>query len=165
MASNLCSYTADDLLPVALADGEPTEMREHVSGCDECRKRVATLGRERSTLRSAMRELAPELERVPSTIGKYFIVGRLGEGSQAIAYRAAHPELGIELVVKHAKMSSGGGAGETRDALLNEGRALARLDQRQSVSTISGPSPCRCIEAPRPRFTGGRGSGGNLVRI
>jgi tRNA A-37 threonylcarbamoyl transferase component Bud32 len=67
-------------------------------------------------------------DRGPGTIGKYFIVGPLGQGAQATAYRALHPELHKEVVVKYAKNETSGESTHARTLLLQEGRALARLN-------------------------------------
>jgi tRNA A-37 threonylcarbamoyl transferase component Bud32 len=70
---------------------------------------------------------APPDDRPPATIGKYLIVGKLGKGTQATAYRALHPVLHKELVIKYARKTLDASR-EERDALIREGRILADLD-------------------------------------
>jgi serine/threonine protein kinase len=63
--------------------------------------------------------------RLPTWIGKYRIVERLGSGGQAEVYRGVHPELGLEVAIKwyrHA-LPPGAGWGPTR-----EGKVLAELN-------------------------------------
>jgi tRNA A-37 threonylcarbamoyl transferase component Bud32 len=66
-----------------------------------------------------------ELE-VPDRIGKYRVLAFLGMGGQARVYRAFHPDLAQEVVVKLSTAPVDEEA--TRQALLNEGRILAALD-------------------------------------
>jgi tRNA A-37 threonylcarbamoyl transferase component Bud32 len=114
-------------------------MQAHVAGCSVCQQLLTRLREEAATLRqasegsdSAMSYLPAspegEAERGPGTIGKYFLVGPLGQGAQATTYRALHPKLHTELVVKYAKNETSGGLMPARAFLLQEGRALARLD-------------------------------------
>jgi hypothetical protein len=62
---------------------------------------------------------------IPERIGKYRIVECLGRGGQGAVFRAVHPELGRDVVVKWA---AGGLAPELHGRLVEEGRILARLD-------------------------------------
>jgi serine/threonine protein kinase len=62
----------------------------------------------------------------PATVGKYPVVGRLGGGGQGEVYRAVHPELGQDLVIKLARQPLGPG-GIDHDFLAAEGRLLAGL--------------------------------------
>ncbi len=47
-------------------------------------------------------EPAPLAEPIPERIGKYVVVGRIGVGGQAEIFRAVHPALGKEVVLKRA---------------------------------------------------------------
>jgi tRNA A-37 threonylcarbamoyl transferase component Bud32 len=69
---------------------------------------------------------APPAER-PATIGKYVVVDELDGGGQAVVYRAVHPALGKELVVKLGRRPAAGDRAE-RDALVAEGKLLAELE-------------------------------------
>jgi predicted Ser/Thr protein kinase len=69
---------------------------------------------------------APAQPSLPAAIGKYRVVGILGSGGQGIVYRAVHPTLGKDVVIKVARWSYG--AAEERELLLHEGRLLAELD-------------------------------------
>jgi predicted Ser/Thr protein kinase len=58
-------------------------------------------------------------------IGKYRLVERLGSGGQGDVFRAIHPTLGRDVVIKLARESLPEFA---RQKLLDEGKVLARLD-------------------------------------
>lgn len=74
---------------------------------------------------------APRPEPVPvvsaQSIGKYTSVRWLAEGGQGAVYRATHPTLGKEVILKlsHKQLAPNS---EHKDALLQEGRLLAELD-------------------------------------
>ena len=139
MSTGMCPYGEEDLLSVALGQQASDEMQAHVAGCSACQQLLCQLREEAATLRQASEGSAAAMaylpsspegdaDRCPGTIGKYFIVGPLGQGAQATTYRALHPELHTELVVKYAKNEMSGGLIPARTLLLQEGRALARLD-------------------------------------
>jgi WD40 repeat protein/serine/threonine protein kinase len=58
-------------------------------------------------------------------IGKYRIIERLGSGGQGEVYRAVHPALGRDVVIKVARRAI---TGPQQQMLIEEGRILARLD-------------------------------------
>jgi tRNA A-37 threonylcarbamoyl transferase component Bud32 len=63
----------------------------------------------------------------PHWIGKYRVVEHLGQGGQAVAYRAVHPQLpGRDVVIKWAKERL---PEPQRQQLLAEGRVLADLEE------------------------------------
>ena len=62
---------------------------------------------------------------IPQKIGKYVIVGQLSSGGQAVVYRAVHPELQHEVVLKFARESH---ASPQQDRLRTEGKLLAGLN-------------------------------------
>ena len=65
-----------------------------------------------------------KLDPVPDQIGRYRILSRLGEGGQAVIYRAVHPTLQNELILKLSKHPVAQNQ-ERRDELSAEGRLLA----------------------------------------
>lgn len=70
---------------------------------------------------------AEEAARVPDTIGKYRVISALDEGGQATVYRALHPTLDKELVIKLARRPIRRDSPEA-DRLIAEGKLLAELD-------------------------------------
>lgn len=64
---------------------------------------------------------------VPARIGKYPVIARLAEGGQATVYRAVHPGLGREVVIKLGRGLLGDGPAEAQ-RILAEGRVLAQLE-------------------------------------
>jgi len=63
----------------------------------------------------------------PRAIGKYPIVARLGTGGQADVYRGVHPLLGMDVIIKVVRPSSGD-LGSQVERLLREGKILAELE-------------------------------------
>lgn len=61
---------------------------------------------------------------LPDAIGKYRVIERLGSGGQGEVFRAVHPTLGRDVVVKWANQSI---SEKSRQRLLDEGRVLASL--------------------------------------
>jgi serine/threonine protein kinase len=70
-----------------------------------------------------------EVVRLPAEIGKYRILACLGEGGQGTVYRAVHPTLDREVVVKLCREPAGAELDPAvRETLLGEGRLLAEVD-------------------------------------
>ena len=69
---------------------------------------------------------------IPTKIGKYTVLGLVGAGGQAVVYRAVHPVLQKEVVVKLSKFPS-----ETSDRSIQEGRLLSQLEH---------PNICRILD-------------------
>lgn len=66
----------------------------------------------------------PFLPFLPDAIGKYRVIERLGTGGQGEVFRAVHPTLGRDVVVKWANANI---PEKARQRLLDEGRVLAGL--------------------------------------
>ena len=64
-------------------------------------------------------------------IGKYPILSLLAEGGQGVVYRALHPTLAKEVVIKWSKHATN--STRDRDQLLAEGRLLARIEHPNLV--------------------------------
>ncbi len=123
----------EDALFDVLAGDAPAEVRAHAEGCPACRQRVEGMQLGLTTLRTlytheTLTHEGPHLppDR-PAQLGKYFIVGALGEGAQAVVYRGLHATLNKEVVVKLGKHPAAEGATD-RASLVNEGKVLALLD-------------------------------------
>jgi tRNA A-37 threonylcarbamoyl transferase component Bud32 len=76
---------------------------------------------------SAAVPASPAAPSAPQCIGKYQIIGTLDEGGQARVYRAVHPELARELVIKLGRNPIQAGQ-MVQDRLIAESRILAELD-------------------------------------
>lgn len=62
----------------------------------------------------------------PDSLGKYRVLGIIAAGGQGVVYRALHPTLQTDVVIK---LLHGPAAGaDEREALIQEGRVLASLD-------------------------------------
>jgi predicted Ser/Thr protein kinase len=68
----------------------------------------------------------PGTKAMPAAIGKYRVVSVLDSGGQGTVYRAVHPTLGKDVVIKLACQSCS--SPEEQNHLLHEGRMLAELD-------------------------------------
>jgi eukaryotic-like serine/threonine-protein kinase len=120
--------TEDTLLPFATGETVAEDLRDHLAQCSECQRRVDRLRGELDDLRS----VSPVPRRMdspprPSQIGKYLVVGELDSGGQSIVYRALHPTLDKELVIKLSREPLAGGSHD-RDLLVREGKLLASLE-------------------------------------
>jgi hypothetical protein len=134
-----CPSDEESLLALSLGEPVPPELQEHLSSCPSCQARLQELQDTVGALRKAavktpasttiVKPTRPEpvAGAVPASIGKYLVVGRLGQGGQAEVYRALHPELNRELVIKLSGEPVTGGVTE-RDLLVREGRVLADLE-------------------------------------
>ncbi len=65
-----------------------------------------------STLTGSSGDAVEPPEPIPERIGKYVVVARIGVGGQAEIYRAVHPVLGKEVVLKLARSQPGAPATE-----------------------------------------------------
>ncbi len=138
MTASVCPYDESDLLPLTLGETIAPDIQAHIdSGCPTCRQRLQFLHSELTTLRRAAQAFqdtnrtdatpGPQPTRpAPGTVGKYFIVGVLGKGAQGVVYRALHPELSRELVIKLSTEPLEEGEAD-RNLLVREGQLLADL--------------------------------------
>ena len=66
-------------------------------------------------------------EQIPVNISKYRVIGRLGSGGQGEVFRAVHPQLDRDVVIKLSRFrKSASGADHSR--LVEEGQVLAEID-------------------------------------
>lgn len=83
---------------------------------------------------SSLGDATPDqTDATPESIGKYRVIARLGRGGQGTVYRAAHPELEKDVVLKisHSSLSSA-----QRESLRREGRVLASLQHPNLVPVL-----------------------------
>ena len=67
------------------------------------------------------------LDPLPAQIGKYRVISRLGAGGQGEVYRAIHPQLDRDVVIKLARFREPASQVEV-NRLVAEGKVLAELD-------------------------------------
>lgn len=77
-----------------------------------------------TTLPYSLGDTWTEDSDVPQFIGKFVVVSRLGDGGQASVYRAVHPELKHEVVIKWSKTVLNK---SSYDLIIAEGQTLAGL--------------------------------------
>lgn len=118
----------EELLPLVTGETVAETVQGHLVTCPDCRGRLDRLRGDLTELRST--PLAPVVRRGgarPAVIGKYLVVGELDSGGQSVVYRALHPTLDKELVIKLGKEPIVAGSAD-RDLLVREGKILAGLD-------------------------------------
>jgi eukaryotic-like serine/threonine-protein kinase len=132
---------------LAVASGEPpsSELESHLRECNRCLRKVNGLRLEVKELQKAFgtteneaihsppiavrtqsaKPAAPAGE--PKKIGKYLVVGTLGGGGQANVYRAVHPTLDEQVVLKLSSRTLADGDSLANDRLISEGRIICQL--------------------------------------
>ncbi len=141
MPTTLCPDD-DALLEAAVEPSEASSVRAHIDSCADCRQRLQRMQSEIHSLQALATEMGDlQAETLPApvqpapverrtNIGKYLIAGTLGEGGQAVVYRALHPTLGKDVVIKLSRRAIQ--PGQTHQ-LMNEGKILAKLDHPNLV--------------------------------
>ncbi|MCA9249128.1 MAG: serine/threonine protein kinase, partial [Planctomycetales bacterium] len=77
----------------------------------------------------------PTLETLPNEIGKYRVISLLGSGGHADVYRAVHPTLEQEVVIKRSRRHLASGSREL-EQWITEGRLMAELDHANLVRVL-----------------------------
>jgi hypothetical protein len=121
----------DDLLPLAVGELPSHTQVEHLAACEQCRQRVEALRTEVAHLRTLPTRAAAETDR-PAVIGKYLVVGELPGGSQGRIFRALHPTLEQEVLIKLSRQPAAGRP-DFHHLIVAEGKHLARLDHPNLV--------------------------------
>ena len=94
------------LWPAVMGDSRIPAITRHVESCESCQQRVAALRGQVEAIHRVLGNatpkatLPPPVEALPPAIGEYTILSRLGSGGQAEVYRAWHPRLKTEVVIK-----------------------------------------------------------------
>ncbi|WP_253818530.1 serine/threonine-protein kinase, partial [Myxococcus xanthus] len=115
---------ASDVLGARLMGAEGMrEVRAHVAGCPECRGVLAAL--------SAMETPAPDAGQIVTgmRVGRYVVLGLLGEGGMGRVHAAYDPELDRKVALKllNPGRLSEDSLTEARQRLEREARTMARL--------------------------------------
>ncbi|MEO8551948.1 MAG: serine/threonine-protein kinase, partial [Kofleriaceae bacterium] len=124
----LAAHTAGLLL-----DDERATLEDHAAGCSLCRSTVAALAGVR-TSKSDTVQLGAE----GAAIGRYRIVGTIGEGAMGVVLRGYDPVLDREVAIKMSRAV--GATPEQRDRAIREAQALARLDHPNVVRVFDAGS-------------------------
>jgi tetratricopeptide (TPR) repeat protein len=113
-------------------DGQAEAERAHLAGCHACRAVIAFARTSTLSITApsdgAPPPLTPRLERGGS-VGRYIIVGVLGQGGMGVVYAAYDPELDRKVALKLLRPGPGEDADSAgfRDRLRREAQAMARL--------------------------------------
>ncbi|MGD0769755.1 MAG: serine/threonine-protein kinase [Tepidisphaeraceae bacterium] len=136
----------EELLAVASGDAPSSDLQSHLQECNRCVRRVDGLRLEVKELQKVFASTehdpnpspTPNVHRAPASeaqttsaepkmIGKYLLVGTLGGGGQASVYRAVHPTLDEQVVIKLSSRTLDEGDSAKNDRLIAEGRILCQL--------------------------------------
>jgi tetratricopeptide (TPR) repeat protein len=122
------------LVSVALGEPAAPAIDAHLAECASCRQWVEEYRKKTATsLRTGVSNrletitdmpVSPSSPR-PAALGKYLVVGDLGEGGQARVFRGFDPGLHREVAIKWSRSAI---ASEAMSALAREGKLLAELD-------------------------------------
>lgn len=122
------------LWPAVMGDSHTPATSRHVEGCVPCQLRVAAIRKEVEAIQDMTGgepplETLPSLsESLPESIGEYTILSRLGSGGQADVYRAWHPRLKTDVVIKWFRQDA-----------FPEARSSEIAIAAQTLSTIRHP--------------------------
>jgi eukaryotic-like serine/threonine-protein kinase len=142
--------TDEELLAVASGDAPSADTQSHLQECDRCLRKISGLKIEVQELQKAFASTDPEpsppprsapvisriaadspaspdSSAVPAKIGKYLVIGTLGSGGQASVYRAVHPTLDEQVVIKLSSRMLEDADSSKNNRLAAEGRVLCQL--------------------------------------
>ena len=122
----------DELVPFASGEKARPDVEAHVESCALCQNRMRDLRdvlidlRDVASTTTAHAKLPPRIDH-PEAIGKYRVLSRLGAGGQAEVFRALHPMLERDVVIKLGRKPIAPGSPE-KERIVEEGKLLAQLD-------------------------------------
>ena len=117
------------LLAGKLAASESAELLAHAADCDSCRQLVAALARATTWTNGERPAPAPRADRRRGDpVGRYMLLGHLGEGGMGVVYLGYDPDLDRRVALKFLR-----DAGD-RQRLLREAKAIASLSHPHVVS-------------------------------
>jgi eukaryotic-like serine/threonine-protein kinase len=151
----------ESLLALLLDDEQLPEERQHLANCPLCQHQQKRLNVEVETLRNWTSRPAthldpPVVEKQPTNIGRYLVVGAIGAGGQGRVYRGLHPKLGGEVAIKWSSHKLDPDPSR-RDALMAEGQLLFKLNHPHLVRVYDLE-----VQDDRPFLVMEYVSGGNL---
>ncbi|MCP4448044.1 MAG: protein kinase [Myxococcales bacterium] len=128
-------------LEATLSDAARDAATLHLSTCKSCREQFSELARLESDYTESYRSLVfdeqgqalhasgddvDDLE-VGSSLGRYVLLGKVGEGGMGVVYSAFDPELDRRIAVKVLRSEVAAASEEAKRQLRQEARAMARL--------------------------------------
>jgi eukaryotic-like serine/threonine-protein kinase len=147
MDSSSPPHLGDDVLQSLLSDSLPSTeaatVREHLQVCDHCQNRAKSLQTEVVPPTSIGETLASSRPAEPAarlsrgtTLGRYVIIGALGEGAMGEVYSAYDPELNRKVAIKllSPRLRQGASVAMDQARLLREAQALARLSHPNVIT-------------------------------
>lgn len=133
--------TMAGFLEATLSDAEREAATLHLSTCHACREQFTELARLESDEPDSYRSLAFDEEGealhptvgdvaeldVGTSLGRYILLGKVGEGGMGVVYSAFDPELDRRIAVKVIRSEMASAGDDARRMLREEARAMARL--------------------------------------
>ncbi len=141
----------DDLVVLAFLEGSletagVARMDAHLDGCTSCRALVGVLS-------SGVRARDADALALGAMVGRYEVRGVLGRGAMGTVYLAFDPMLAREVALK--LLQNEGASADARARLLDEARAMARLEHPHVVAVYDvGEAPIGAFVAME-RIRGG----------
>ncbi|MFN0019773.1 MAG: hypothetical protein ACKVP0_16070 [Pirellulaceae bacterium] len=121
----------DVLYALASEDEASQEVRQHVATCDVCQKQLAEIESQTTTMRQVVAAVgpAPPVNSAhPTAIGKYVIVGVIGDDADSVCYRGLHSLLHAEVSILVGKKFKAATPSE-QEPLISTARVLLGVEQ------------------------------------
>lgn len=109
----------------AISAAARDQIEEHIDGCADCRRLIATAANEATTSGEGSASRAPG-ELAGTRIGRYVVGERLGEGGMGVVYLAEDVQLRRRVVIKLIR-------DDEPERLRHEARAMAQLSHPNVV--------------------------------
>jgi serine/threonine protein kinase len=137
----------------ALGSGEAAKVEQHLASCRDCRSLVAALAGssdDDSDLQTSPRGDAGHPGYNPTVpahggargpaftvgdrIGRYVVLGRLGQGGMGVVLSAYDPQLDRKVAIKLLRTGTGVATAEARARMIREAKAIAQLSHPNVVA-------------------------------
>ena len=120
----------------ALPADAQADAAAHVASCDLCTRSLATLKSSDATVDGVVQALVFQAASMPTQIGPYQVLEKLGEGGMGSVFTAYHPELDRKVAIKVLlpQIASAESGTLAHARLIREAQAMAQLDNPHVVA-------------------------------
>ncbi len=115
-----------------LDDAGATRLLQHVDACATCREVLASFGRPDDDDDDDHDEVMPLV--AGERLGRYCLLERIGRGGMGVVWTAYDPDLDRRVALKLLRGSDDERDGEARSRIVQEAKAMARLDDPHVVA-------------------------------